>query len=94
MRVFTYAVGQNPNPTNDIEWMACANRGRTQLFILADVLTRVLTLQVPHSNLNQTLALSIASMKYIFNKIQGSFQNFESSVEMMIIDIFGMLFYM
>ncbi|XP_022299526.2 voltage-dependent calcium channel subunit alpha-2/delta-2-like isoform X4 [Crassostrea virginica] len=27
VRVFTYAVGQNPNPTNDIEWMACANRG-------------------------------------------------------------------
>ncbi|XP_062617704.1 voltage-dependent calcium channel subunit alpha-2/delta-2-like isoform X3 [Saccostrea cucullata] len=28
VRVFTYAVGQNPNPTKDIAWMACANRGR------------------------------------------------------------------
>lgn len=93
MRVFTYAVGQNPNPTNDIEWMACANRGRTQLFILADVLTRVVTLQVPHSNLNQTLALSNASEVH-FQQNSGSFQNFESSMEMMIIDIFGMLFYM
>nr|XP_034305239.1 voltage-dependent calcium channel subunit alpha-2/delta-2 isoform X4 [Crassostrea gigas] len=27
VRVFTYAVGQNPNPVKDLKWMACANRG-------------------------------------------------------------------